>query len=290
MEDFNRLNKDRIKSLFAIRSFRHEYSNFINDLLRKLYQNEGHWGKILGDGNYGVINTNYDLTKAPMNDYVREFFTKVHNNKDPKWSLLNYVNTHWSSFAEIADSLNYFITKGYIKNEKELLNFDNNYFETLDNMKYLLTKTGRFIFLPQDNLTIFYRIMGTIATSNFYGNKAECITLESLTNLGEITDVIKSKPSQKIDTHQGIDIRFKLNGIYKTLQCKSFKDLEFVDGFYIFRNISNPGWYNVDYFSFVNSSDKILYIFDTKKGGLRYKENKGSYIFDEDLLKFKMKI
>lgn len=287
--DFKRTNKRKIAELFANKTFRRSYSDFINDLLRKLYQEENKWGKILGDGNYGVINTNYSLAKAPMDKEVRDFYLKVHNNTDPMWSLLNYVNTHWSSFAEIVDSLNYFIYKGYIKNQK-FLDFNSNYFDNLDNMKYLLTKTGKYIFFPNDKLTIFYRIMGSIATTTYFGNKGECLTLETLSNLGEITDVIKSNPGQRIDTHQGVDIRFKLNGENKTLQCKSFFDYELVDGLYIFRKISNPGWYNVDYFSFVNSKLGMIYVFDTKNNGTRYKEDRGVYIFDESLLKYKVNI
>lgn len=287
MGEFKRIDRTKIKSLFAIHSFKRDYSNFINDILQKLYQKEQKWSKLLGDGNYGVIDTDYDLTKAPMNDEVRKFFVKVHNNKDPKWSLLNYVNTHYTAFSEIADTLNYWISKDFIKNQQSL-DFNKDYFDNLEKMKYLLTRTDKYIFFPQEKLSIFYKIMGAIATTTYYGNKGECITLEHLSKFGDITDVIKSEPGQRIDTHQGVDIRFKLNGVPKTLQCKSFRDFEYVDGLYIFRNISNPGWYNVDYFSFVNR--EMLYIFDTRKGDLRYKQHLAVYIFDEKLLKNKVKI
>jgi len=69
--------------------------------------------------------------------------------------------------------------------------------------------------------------MGAIATTTYIGNLGENLTLESLTNLGNVTDIIKSQPSQKIDTHKGVDIRFKLNGVRKTLQCKHFVNMIF---------------------------------------------------------------
>lgn len=296
MMEFKLTDKRKIYNLFTIKRFKQNYSDFINNLMWRLYQN-GHWNKLLGDGNYGIVNTEYSLEKlkyskdANLDKEIREYYVKVHDNKDPMWSLLNYVNTHWTSFAEIVDTLNYFIIKGYKNNnEKVLLNFDNDYFENLERVKYLMIKYAYDIFFPHDNLTIFYRIMSAIAKSTYIGNKGECLTMKYLSNIGEISDVIKSEPGQRIDTHKGVDVKFKLNGVKKTLQCKSFTDHEVVDNVHVFRNISNPGWYNVDYFSFVNSKNGHIFVFDTTKNGLKYTENRGAYVFDKDLLEFEIKI
>jgi len=287
---FKKFDNERyFGKLFAIRKFRQDYSDFINGLLRRLYQTGGNWGKLIQDGNYGVINTDYDLTKAPMNKEVRDFYASIYNNTDPKWSLLNYVNTNWSSFMHIVNTINYWIHTGQIKNE-DPLTFQNNYFEELDRLKSILARYGEFIFFPSEKLTCFYKIMGAIATTTYYGNLGENITLKSLSRLGKISDVIQSEPGQLNDMYKGIDISFKLNGVKKTLQCKSFNNWMFTDERYVFLNISNPGWYNVDYFSFVSRGKGLLFVFDTRKNGVVYQEKIGSYIFDKDLLKYKVRL
>ncbi len=276
--------------LFGNPRFKRSYSDYINGLMQRLYQKEGNWGRLLGiEGNYGIINTNYSLAKAPMSKEIREFYLTVHDDIDPKWSLLNYVNTHWTSFMHVVNTINYWISTNQVKNE-EPFTFKNDHMKELDRLKSVLNRTGQFIFMPQENLNVFWKIMGAIATSTYIGNLGECMTLESLTNLGDVSDVIKSKPGQRVDTHGGVDISFKLDGVNKTLQCKSFTSAELRDGQYIFSNISNSGYYNVDFFSFVNRRN--VYVFDTRKNGLVYRYNEGSqsYIFDQRLLKYKLDV
>jgi len=276
--------------LFGNPRFKRSYSDYINGLMQKLYQPEGKWGRLLGiEGNYGVIDTDYPLAKAPMSKEIREFYLSVHDNIDPKWSLLNYVNTHWTSFMHVVNTINYWISTDQVKNE-DPFTFKNDHMRELDRLKSVLNRTGQFIFMPQENLNVFWKIMGAIATSTYIGNLGECMTLESLTNLGDVSEVVKSKPGQRVDTHGGVDISFKLDGIKKTLQCKSFTNAELRDGQYIFSNISNSGYYNVDFFSFVNRRN--VYVFDTRKNGLVYRYNEGSqsYIFDQRLLKYKLDV
>lgn len=277
-------------SLFANHRFKKAYSDYIIGLLRRLYQPLNMWGKLLGDeGNYGVINTDISLDKAPMSVQVREFYKRVHDNKDPKWSLLNYVNTHWTSFMIIVNVVNYWIDTNQIKNE-DYFTFKDDPLKELDRLKVILNKTGEYLFMPQQNLKSFWKIMSAIATSTYIGNIGESLTLDSLSNLGKISDVIKSKPGMKIDILEGVDLQFKLNGVKKTLQCKVFYDMKHVNGYYYFNNISNPKMYDVDYFSFV--SKKNVYVFLTREKNLvyRFKENTRTYIFDEKLLKYKIDI
>ena len=285
--------------LFGNIRFKQSYSNHINTLMQRLYQPGGNWGRLLGvEGNRGVINTNYPLNKAfiylersgePLIDEIKEFYTDIHDLTDPKWSLLNYVNTHWTSFMHIVNTINYWISTGQIKNQLPFT-FDNDYFNELDRLKTILNNQGQYIFMPHDNLNCFHKIMGAIARSTYIGNLGENKTLESLTELGNVSDVIKSRPGERVDTHGGVDIRFKLNGMNKTLQCKSFTRMFERDGEYVFSDISNSGYYNVDFFSFVNRRE--IYVFDTANDGLKYKFNDRtqSYIFDRSLLKYKIKI
>jgi hypothetical protein len=286
---YPKIQDGAIRKLFAIEKFKRSYSDHINFLMRKLYQNEGKWGKLLENGNYGVINTNVSLVRASMSKEIREFYVSVYSNTDPKWSLLNYVNTNYSSFAHVVDAINYWISTNQIKNEK-LITFETNYFEELERLKKILNGVAKHIFMPDSNLNVFWRIMGTIATTTYIGNLSESITLASLSNLGNITDVVKSKPGQRVDTHGGVDISFKLNGINKKLQCKTFKKMFATSEKYIFSNISNPGEYKVDYFSFVNKKD--IYVFDAYNNGSRYEldRNTQSFIFDRDLLKYKLEL
>jgi hypothetical protein len=274
--------------LFGNHRFKRSYSDFINGLMQRLYQPEGKWGRLLGAaGNYGIIDTNISLAKAPMNDEIRDFYADVYDNIDPKWSLLNYVNTHWTSFMHVMNTVNYWIDTKQIKNE-DIFTFDSDYIRELDRLKPILNRTGQFIFMPDHNLNVFWKIMGAIAKSTYIGNLGENKTLESLAHLGDITDVVKSQPGLRVDTHGGVDMSFKLDGIKKTLQCKSFTNVNFTSGQFIFKDISNPGWYNVDYFSFVNRRN--IYVFDTRSEGLVYRYNDAtqSYIFDQRLLKYKL--
>jgi hypothetical protein len=186
----------------------------------------------------------------------------------------------------IVNVVNYWIDTKQIKNE-DYFTFNNNYFDELERLKSILNRTGQYILMPDSNLASFWKIMGGIATSTYIGNRGECATLESLAELGDISDVIKSKPGQRIDTHGGVDIRFKLNGVRKTIQCKSFMTVNLQDGQFIFSDVVGGKEYNVDFFSFVNK--RSVYVFETNKEGLRYRFNlaTGSYIFDQRLLKYK---
>ena len=276
--------------LFGIYRFKKSYSDYINGLMQKLYQNERKWGNPLGlAGNYGIINTDISLAKAPMSNEIRDFYATVYDNTDPKWSLLNYVNTHWTCFMHIINVVNYWISKGQVKNQ-DYFTFDTDIFNELERLKTILNKTAQHILMPDSNLSTFWKIMGALATSTYIGNLGENKTLESLAHLGYVTDVIKSQPGLRIDTHGGVDISFKLDGVKKTLQCKSFTNVDYRDGQYIFSNISNSSWYNVDFFSFVNKRN--IYVFDTKADGLKYSFHAGSqsYVFDKRLLKYKLEI
>jgi hypothetical protein len=287
--EYKKFEDNDFANLFANHRFKREYSNYILGLLRKLYQPDGKWGKLLGaEGNYGVIDTEIPLDKAPMSKQVREFYISVHENKDPKWSLLNYVNTHWTSFVHIINVVNYWIDTGQITSES-YFTFKNDPFKELERLKVILNKTGEYIFMPKQNLTTFWKIMGAIARTTYLGNIGENLTLEYISALGKITDIVKSQPGMRVDTLGGVDISFKLNGIKKTLQCKMFGEVKFADGQYSFLGISNPSEYNVDFFSFVNKRN--VYLFDTQKDGLRYRLiPPRTYVFDKRLLKFKFDI
>jgi hypothetical protein len=292
MTRFN--NPREFQKLFIIRKFKEDYVNFINDLMRKLYQPLNQWGKILGDGNYGVINTNYSLEKVTYDHTpeelipeIKEFYINVYDNIDPKWSLLNYVNSHWTSFMYILNVINYWIETGQLKNQ-DIFTFKDNYFEELERLKSVLTHTGKYIFFPSQ---CFYRILGAIETSIYRGNRGENITLQYLSELGEISDVVKSEPSASIDTFGGVDISFKLNGINKTLQCKSFNRWDNRDGKFIFYDISNPARnYRVDYLSFVSNTKKLLFIFDTRNTETQYREKNATFYMDDCLLKTKVNL
>jgi hypothetical protein len=284
-------NKLYYKHLFGKNyRFKRSYSDFINGIMRRIFQPIGYWGKLLGaEGNYGVINTHTPLNKATMNDKIREFYIKVHDHTDPKWSLLNYVNTHYTAFVIIIDFMNELIDKNKIQNE-DYFTFKDDIYDELERLKPYISKYGKYIFLAEYNLGVFWDIMGAIATTTYIGNRGENKTLETLAELGDITDIIKSRPGERIDTHGGVDLRFKLNGIRKTLQCKTFTNVKFENGQFIFKSISNPSDYDVDFFSFVSSD--TIYVFDTKKNGLRYKFNEYSisYTFDQTLLRYKLNI
>jgi hypothetical protein len=275
--------------LFANQKFKRSYSDFINWTMEKLYKPNGNWGRLLQDGNYGVINTNFSLEKAPMSPQIREFYKKVHDNIDPKWSLLNYVNTHWTSFMHIINTINYWIDTKQIKNERPF-NFQYDHFEELERLKSVLIRVDKYIFMPNDNLTCFHKIMGAIATTTYIGNLAENTTLESLSSLGHVTDVVKSKPGQRVDTHGGVDLRFKLDGVPKTLQCKACPTMIRQGNNYIFSDVSNPENYNVDFFSFVVKG--VLYVFNTYRDGKRYifDHNEITYTFDQSLLRYKLEL
>lgn len=276
--------------LFGNHRFKKSYSDYINGLMMKIYQPEGNWGRLLGtEGNYGVINTNIPLNMAPMENRIKKFYDEIYDNTDPKWSLLNYVNTHWTSFMYIVNSINYWISTKQVENNN-YLTFSNNIYGDLDDMKKILNTTGEFIFKPKYNLNIFWKIMGAIATSTYIGNLGESLTLESLSLLGDVSDVIKSQPGMRLDTHGGIDISFKLNGIPKTIQCKSFTKMYRNEDEYVFPNISNSSWYNVDFFSFVNKNR--IFVFSTRRDGIVYQFNRinQSYSFNERLLEYELKI
>lgn len=276
--------------LFGNYRFKKSYSDHINGLMMKIYEPDGNWGRLLGvEGNYGVINTNINLSKATIEDKIRNFYIEIYNNTDPKWSLLNYVNTHWSSFMHIVNTVNYWISTKQVDNNN-YLTFSNNIFDDLNDLKRIMNITGEYIFKPKYNLNVFWKIMGSIATSTYIGNLGEFLTLESLSILGDVSDVIKSQPGMRLDTHGGIDILFKLNGIPKTLQCKSFTQIIENENNYIFPNISNSSWYNVDFFSFVNK--RKIYVFLTKNKNITYEFNKynQSYLFDKSLLQYEKNI
>jgi hypothetical protein len=288
---------DIYRELFTIESFKKEYSNFINGLMPKLYTGDN-WKKLAFDCNHGIVNTNYPMNKAfeylersrPGNKLVAEvkaFYAKVYQMKDPIWSLLNYVNTHFTVFRIIVDELNDYVAKGGFKDFKTKLDFTKNPFEELKTMKLMLeTRASQKIFLPVKE--IFYKIMGEIAMTTYIGDYAENKMLEHMTEFGNITDIIKSRPGQRIDTHRGIDIRFKLNGIPKTIQCKSYVRCVMEGQDYTFSNISNPGDYRVDYFAFVNRS--LIFVFSANKGGVAYDRKGSTYKFDKSLYEFMVKL
>jgi len=300
IKTFEAYTENIYRELFSIGSFKREYSDFINSLMMTLYKGKN-WKRLETGGNFGIVNTDYSMVKAfqyleknsrPGNELikdVKDFYIKVNGMKDPIWSLLNYVNTHFTAFGLIVEELNDYIRRGSFKGEKTPLDFRRNPFAELERMKKLLLAEqepgvicANEIFFPDRN--IFHKIMGSIAVTTYMGDYGECKMLENITKIGNVTDVIKSRPGQRIDTHGGVDIRFKLNGIPKTIQCKTYSVCIMEDEDYTFSNISNPGDYRVDYFSFVNKT--LLMVFDANKGGISYERVGAKYKFDRSLHKF----
>jgi len=311
------LTKNLVMRLFNNLTFKKNYSNHVNKVMEDIYEPMGKWGTLLLDGNKGVLNTGYDLSDSDIKADVLEFY----GGKDPIWSLLNYVNTNHVAFKIICDAFDTWVKSGRIL-KKEIENgfkFDvnnpdldllekqwfgrelefreGNEFEELSRVKSLLDGYGRYLFTP-DGKNFFNKIMACLALTTYLGDLGEIITAKKLPALGEVTDILQSKPGEKRDTQRGVDITFKLNGVNKTLQCKVFRNYFFHydrgEGDYFFGEVGRPMDYRyIDYFSFVDVQNKYIYIFSTRdnKGVIRYRYDfkiKG-YIFDELLLKFKGK-
>jgi len=284
------------RRLFNISHFKEEYVPFINGIMEDLYA-PTHWGQLIEKGGMtGIINTDYSLGIALTTDSIkgryeveiREFYDRVYKNTDPKWSLLNYVNTHYTSFELIVELINRSITGGKIKNE-DIFTFEYDYMEELDRIKPIILRYKEYLFTDKGKL-IFHKILGAIMFSTYLGDRNECISIKSLFRLGNITDVVQSMPGEKKDAFQGKDVIFKLNNVIKTLQVKTFTRMYIRDGKYVFLDISNAGYYNVDYFAFVGRNR--LYFFETKKNNEVYVYNKATqaYSFDEKLFKYECEV
>jgi len=255
-QDFWRENFYQIK--IRITSFGDLYINLILEKCREIYLPLGKWNKLHGD-RYGVINTEYSLENIKLSsEKQKKFYFDLYKMIDTPWSLLNKIDTNYTTTAIIVD---YIMEKYKIdlifSTGTDNITMKNNRLSFDLLKKYLIIESKNILTPYGNDQEIFYEIMSALAWSYFTGEIAE---EESIKNFREILgykNFEKSKMGQFKDIKEGQD--FKADNL--SVQAKSFsriiKDLNFIN----FPNVQSKGYSKVNMFSFWNDYDKSWFVF-----------------------------
>lgn len=255
----------------------------IHDLHRKLilhirdslYKNTKYWGKGQGDAKFGVINT-----RLMWHDSIMDLHC------DPDWSHINFWDNNSMVFAANLNSYN--------KKHDIQIDFKNGDIEiewkkyekyVKDNYRKIFPNPDNFknIVIKKDSL--FSILLECPHITRGIGDNSVNIVINLLKEHPDVSDIKIYNNGSKKD-HSGIDSSFKLNGIDKTIQIKTFKKTNFLfkDKKYIF-NIDSWDYRHVDFMAFSNSNE--VYIFHN---GLNYNKDLQRYSFLESTLWLSNKI
>jgi hypothetical protein len=238
-----------------------------------------------------------ETVRKPYDHYIRATLANLYSkylNKEGKlinipgdsneYSMMNYLNSHYTSFAKIVNYINEMIvssaSNGKLIATRQLVfkRDRSNWVEEMSNTIKLIDKFKEKIMIKNDN-GLFDTIINAIKGTTDRGYESENDMLKFIKELyPTATDFEMGGNGNKDDMIKGIDIKFKLNGVEKTVQQKK---CEFVDTgrlFYFVNGVNSMKSYSVDYLGFQDKKGQ-LYLFrnnssirieEYEKGGKKY--------------------
>jgi len=208
-----------------------------------------------------------DLLKELYSGYLNED-DKVINlpNEDSEYSMLNYLNTHYTAFSIIVNYFNRKIVEAG-KNGKLIsthqLNFEpdrSNWYTEMQNLIKILVAYKYDILLQNDN-GVFDAIIKAIEKTNKSGYLSE---KEMASFIKTLIPVAKNFEfgghGKKSDMIGGIDIKFTVGNKINTLQQKRCSSVHKGKFYYFVGGVGGIKPYDVTYLGF-QTSDNELFIF-----------------------------
>lgn len=263
-----RVTDKSTKVWMANNTFKNTYIKQIDSMLRDVYKPIGHWKKYKF---WGVMDLPWETER---------------------WSILNKINTNYSSLTILINEVNRAILEG--GSDVPLFDLINKRFgskqfnEEFVRFLNFLDKNKKKIFLKIDENTgsrVINKIVNVIKFTSKMGENAEVLVAKRLPKMlnGIVNDIeIIAGAGEEEDMVGGIDIVFKLNGNSKTIQVKRCKAVfKSRDGRYMAMGTSVATHYNVDYIAFV--SKKVIALFRYQQDKIELLQN-GDMMMDTSIL------
>jgi len=238
----------------------------IHDLNRKLF-NEVKYEVFSKTKNWGISVDKYGKNTHGVINTEKKWINSVQDKyEDPYWSNINYWDNNYKVTTRLLNIHNKINT---VDKEINLLDGDISIeWEKFQN------------FIRKNKIDIFCgkytdELLDCVRETRGIGDENEKIVYCILLNNPNITNV-KQFGSGSVEDKSGIDIKFDLDGINKTMQIKTFKNNKKHETSknYIFEEITSWEYTNCDYIALSNNS--IVYFFDN---GSYYNKKELKYTF-----------
>jgi hypothetical protein len=176
-------------------------------------------------------------------------------------SLLNYLDTNYTSISILLNWINNEIIKDQKYNQIDLYN--GILYDEIKKFFQMIYKY-KFIIFNNDS-DILNDIFIILNKTSKYGDYIEKMTINKLKEFNDISDIKQAKFGERLDMFGGIDITFKFNNKIWSIQCKSYGLIKKSNNkkYYIISGISHAKDYTVNLYSFYNPIYGF-YIFDNK--------------------------
>jgi Fe-Mn family superoxide dismutase len=233
---------------------------------------------------YRFMNTINEIMKDVFSEYWKEkdqyspgSMSGVYDFGTPGRSVLNKLNTNYSSFCILVNDLNVFLKSKNIQpisfsqdDKKQQLNEVDRF------NKYLLMLKNRIFNLSTSKT--FQEIVKKLQETDKRGDKREDDTIIELRKIFINADVKKvGGLGNKEDMIDGVDAEIIIDGERKTAQIKPFTSIkDFSDTEYVVLGASAPKKYKTDFLVFNNPSKTFVFKNDNTK------IIDGNYVFPKD--------
>jgi superoxide dismutase, Fe-Mn family len=193
-------------------------------------------------------------------------------------SVINKLNTNYSSFCVLVNDVNSYLKKYGI----DPINFVNVTSETqlseVERLNKYLVELRYKLFTPQSST--FQNLMSTLDKTNKYGDETELSAVISLKEIFNTKKVFKvSELGNKKDMLEGVDAYIELPEGVKTTQIKPYGHITKKNGKIIITQSGNVKHYKTDYLVFHNPKIGTLVFENTNT-----KIVDGKYMFNETSL------
>lgn len=226
-----------------------------------------------------LFNTNQDVKWIYMNGInkiMREVFAEnfiekpdnnqmsgVYNLEGPGRSVINKLNTNYTSFCILLNDLNKAITK---LTKKPPIDFRN---KTSEEQKKesarFVSALNHFKFRIFDkNSSTFQNLLRVLVEKNAAGSKREEITASILKRFfgRDVKVEIVGELGSKKDAISGVDIEITKDGVTKTAQVKPFREKKIMDNGILLEGTASVKIYKTDLMIF--QKGKNVLVFDKK--------------------------
>ena len=226
-----------------------------------------------------LFNTNPDVKWIYMNGInkiIKEVFSEnfierpnnnqisgVYNLEGPGRSVINKLNTNYTSFCILINDINQVIKK---LTKKELISFRNkNIEEQKEEVSRFISAIDYYKFKIFDReSSTFQNLLRVLIEKNDVGNKREEITAAILKRYfgKEVKVKIVGELGSKKDAISGVDLEITKNGITKTAQVKPFREKTITDTGILLEGTASVKIYKTDLMIF--QKGKNVLVFDKK--------------------------